>query len=442
MAGAALRRALVLGAAAAVAAGCSDRSRVDPAAPVVVAGVVRAPDGSPLAGRPVRMGGGVGTDEGLFAVLTLGLGCTTGACTGAVFDATTAADGSYRFQVAGRDTQSTFGQALSQLVSVSAAPTGSQVSGAAASARFRVQVEDVRLPVLELVDPGLAVEGGTDVVARWSTTRPGPYEVTFEQAEAVPVWLTTVNEGAASVDPRVLEDTRGRVVVSGGSTDAGEGSDVVLRWRSPGVGYVAGAGPPPSRGRPCRVVDEAGAVRASTGACAVTDGDLATLDPTVLPCAPAGGGTAVSAAPASSCPRAAGVLVDLGRPLPVEVVVVRGCDGGCAVEVSDDGTAFRPAGAVSHRFGTVGLDGRPVVAVRVSHAAGGGLREVSVWGGRPGTAALRSADAEDGRLRRVFSGDGGTDEEVPPALAALAALLAAAAVGATGYVAGRGRRRM
>jgi hypothetical protein len=428
------RAVLALVAAAFAAAGCVESSRVDPDAPVAISGAARTPDGSPLAGRPVRLGGGVGTDEGVLAVLTLGLACTSGACTGRVAETTTAADGTYRFDLTGRDTQSMFGQALSQLVSVSAGPGPGQVSGPSASARFRVQTGDVRLPELTLVDPGLSLEGAGDVVARWSTPRPGPYEVTFEEATPVPVWRVTAGAAPAAVDPRVLEDSRGRVVVSAGSADRVEGSDVELRWRSPGVGYAAGAGPPPSRGAACRAVDEAGATRPLPAACPVTDGDLAT-DQGVLAACPQGSG------PAQACAPPVAVDVVLKAALPAELVVVRGCEGGCTVEVSADGTAFRPAGAVSGGFGTIALGGEAVSAVRVGLGSGTGLREVSVWAGRPGTAALRSLDEAAG-LRRAFTsgGAGEDDDDVPATLAVVAALLAAAALAGTGYVAGRRRR--
>jgi hypothetical protein len=432
----AVRLLLALGLAA-VTVGCFEPSRVDPDAPVTITGAVRGPDGSPLAGRPVRLGGGLGPDEAAFAVLTLGLACTTGVCTGEVADTSTAADGTYRFDLTGRDTQSTFGGAVSQLLSVSAAPGPAHVSGPAASARFQVQVADVRLPVLDLVDPGLVVEGAGDVVARWSTPRPGPYELTFEEAAPAPVWRVTTGSGAATVDPRVLEDSSGRVVVSAGSTDHVEGSDVELRWRSPGVAYAAGAGPPPSRGQACRAVDDRGSPAPPAGACPVTDGDLTTTGPVPVPCPPPATGQP------ATCPRAVAVQVDVPPSLPAELVVVRGCEGGCAVEVSEDGSSYRPAGAASAGFGVVLLDGRPVAAVRVGLGSGAGLREVSVWAGRPGTAGLRAVDPASSGLRRAFSagGGGGDGGGVPLGVGVVAAVLAGAVLVATGYVAGRRRDR-
>lgn len=434
-----VRAVLVAGGCALVAVGCSDQSRIDPGAAVVVSGTARAPDGAPLGGEPVRLGSGVSAGEGAFAVLTLGLACTTGICTGNVHDTTTGADGSYRFDLEGRATQSSFGEALSQLVSVSGAPEGSQVSGPTTSARFRVQVEDVRLPVLELVDPRLSVDGGADVVARWSTPRPGPYELTFEEAQPAPVWRVPTAEGAAAVDPRVLEDTSGRVVVAGGSSARIEGSDVEIHWRSPGVAYVAGAGPPASRGRPCRFVDAAGAGAPTTGGCPVTDGDLTSSPPTSGSCiTPAAAVQAPGAPPAPPppCSRPVAVVVDLGRAVPADLVVVRGCEGGCAVDVSADGRSFTAAGAVSDGFGTLGLAGQPITSVRVGLGSGTALREISVWGGRPATAALLSVNEPPADLRRAFGAAGDDDEDVPFALGVVAVVLAVAVLAALGFTAG------
>jgi hypothetical protein len=414
---------------------CAEQSRIDPDAQIRVEGALQAPDGSPLADRPVRLGADISAGEGLFAVLTLGLSCSSGKCSGKVFDTTTNAAGSYAFTLKGRDTQSSFGEAVSELVSVSAAPTGQQVSGASLSARFRVQTEVVRLPVLRLVDPGLDIQTEGDVIARWSTEEPGPYVVTFERADPVPVWEVPGGAGTVAVDPRVLEDTSGRVVVAGGVDDAIEGSEVNIRWRSPGVAYQAGAGPPPSRGRPCRYVDAAGAPRATEPACEVTDGDVTKSAAPSLACPEPAAGPASTA----GCTPPASVVTDLATPVPAELVVVRGCEEICAVDVSGDGTTFQTAGTASGDFASVGLGGRPVTAVRIGlgSATGAGLREVSVWGPRPATPALRLVGASQrDRLGERF-GTASEGERSHSLLLVVAALLAGSVAVGTGYVIGR-----
>lgn len=159
-----------------LASGCGETSRVDPNATLHVTGRAVTPIGSPLIHRAIRLGAGVPDDDATLAVLTAGLACTGGRCSGTVFDSTTSATGGYSFTLRGKDTQGSFGKVKSELVSVTAAPTSEQVSGAAASARFVIQTNTVELPVLRLVDPGLAVGSqGPDVVSRWAASSPGPY---------------------------------------------------------------------------------------------------------------------------------------------------------------------------------------------------------------------------------------------------------------------------
>ena len=420
-----------LALAASVLSACGEQSRVAPDATITISGLLVGPDGGPAAKRPVRLGTGITDGEGALAVLTIGLSCTTGACTGNIRDATTDDAGRYAFSLEGRDTQSSFGEAVSVLVSATGSPATDEVSGPLTSARFQVQTEALELPALHLVDPGLTLEGTNQVVARWAATRPGPYDLTFDDGQQVPVWLARTADSSAAVDPRLLEDTAGRAVVGGSYEDAVEGSSVEVRWRSPGVAYAAGAGAPPSRGRPCRYVDGAGTTVAEPAACELTDGDLGS-EAAAPTCPPAADGTAPCA------PTAA--IVELGTPVPAELVVVRGCDGGCAVEVSTDGTAFRPVGGVADGFGTVSLDGTPVTAVKVGLSSElAGLREVSVWGPTP-TPALVALDAA-GRdaLTRPYGGRS-TDEERP---SVLLVALAAAIVGAVlvGIGVALGRRR-
>lgn len=414
---------------AASAGACGEQSRVAPDATITITGRVVGPDGSPVADRPVRLGTGITDGEGAFAVLTLGLSCTSGACTGNVRDATTDAEGRYTFSVEGRDTQSTFGEAVSVLVSATGAPKPSEVSGPLASARFQVQTAQLELPVLALVDPALTLEAAGGVVARWASPRGGPYELSFEDGDELPVWLVRTGESTATVDPRLLEDTAGRAVIGGQYEDAVEGSTVALQWRSPGVPFAGGAGVPPSRGRACRYVDAAGTAFAATDGCGLTDGDLA-VAAAPPPCPP---GSTTCAAPTTA-------VVDLGTPVPAELVVVRGCTSGCAVEVSADGTTFRPAGAVSDDFGAVVLDAQPVTAVRVGlGAAIPGLREISVWGPAPRESLVPVDDDGRATLAEPYAGGPDASDDPPALLVALAAVAAAAVLVGLGVALGRRR---
>lgn len=416
-------------------AACGEQSRVDPNAVIRVSGVVQQPDGSPLTGRAVKLGTGISDGEVGLALLSVGLSCTSGKCRGDRFDATTGDDGSYAFQLKGSDTQSSFGEAVSVLMSASAPPASSQVSGASISARFKVQAEDVRLPTLTLVDPGLTLAGDADVRATWSTPAAGPYTLAFETSEQI-VWQTVSASPSATVDPRLLEDSSGRAVVFAERSDEILGSPVTIRWRSPGTAYAGGFGPPPSRGQPCRYADGTGTLGPVVRTCGLTDGDLASIasSPSLCP---------TTSTPATApCPQATSVVVSTGAPVPAELVVVRGCTGGCPVETSADGSTFTPAGSVSDNFGALALDGRPVTAVRVGLGAEETLREVSLWGPRPAKPALRPIGA-DGRERLQDGfGDGSdpSDGRVPTWLIAAAAILAATALAGVAYVLGRRRR--
>lgn len=413
----------------AVLSACGDQSRVDPAAAVTVTGLVADPRGAPAADRPVRLGTGVTLGEGAFAVLTVGLSCTSGACTGNVRDASTDATGRYAFTLKGSDTQSSFGEAESVLVSATGRPTSDQVSGPMASARFQVQAERLELPRLELVDPVLSVDATDGVTARWASPRPGPYELTFENGQDVPVWRSRTVDSTVAVDPRLLEDTSGRVVVAGAYEEAIQGSKVEMRWRSPGVPYAAAVGAPPSRGRPCRYVDAAGNVVPAPHGCDLTDGDFAAsaASPPVCP------------SPGSAqCQSAVAAVIDLEPPVPAQLIAVRGCEGGCGVGVSGDGSSFRSVGAASDEFGVVPLDGQPVSSIRVGLGSGFGLREVSVWGPVSDRALRPVSDRERARLSEPYGGSGSARG---PSRWLVGAAIAAAALALLGVGIAVGRRR-
>jgi hypothetical protein len=424
------RAALVICVLGVLLAACGKQSRVDPEQAVTVSGTVAGPDGQPAPERPVQLGVGVTTGDGAFAALTLGLHCTSGACSGAIRDVVTDGSGAYRIEIQGSDTQSTFGEAESVLVTASGDPSDGEVSGPLTSARFQVQTPDVHLPTLSLVDPGLRIEDAGTVGAAWEPVAPGPYELRFEGEEAMPIWLVTSDEPWAAIDPRFLEDTAGRVVVSGRSQEVIEGSDVALTWRSGGVPYVAAAGPPPSRGRPCRTVAASGAAATSAARCGLTDGDLsraAVLDPVCRDDAE------------QQCEPPSSVIVELPEPVAAELVVVRGCSGGCAVDVSADGTTYRPAGAVAEGFGAVSLDGAAISTVRVGLGdAPTELREVSVWAAAPSTGLAAVDDGARSEIAAPYDRrDDGVDPPLVLVVGAAAAILVTASAGAFAL----GRRR-
>lgn len=369
-------------------AACAEQSNVDPRARVTVRGQVRDSDGSPLAARPVRLGSGVTALEGGAGVLTLGLFCIEGACSGEFFDTTTSDDGTFSLELAGSDTRSTFGEATSFLLSTSAAPSGNSPAGPAISARFRIQTTDVVLPDVDLLDPALQL-GAADgsVVAGWDgAVAPGPYVISFVDRTGDTVWQGAEAEASFRVDGRVLEDSSGQVTVAGSRADAIEGSDVTIDWRSSSVAFRSGSGPPPSRGAACELYAGDGTMQ-PIEECGLTDGSFrrATLPIAVCP--------DQQPEPAAGCRPAEQVRVRLPSPIRADLVVVRGCTDPCRVGVvPEGGTEPTDAGPVSGAFGTVALDGSSVVAVDITTSDAASLTELSVWSPLPDGPALLPID--------------------------------------------------
>lgn len=368
-------RALRLAAVVVLLAACAEQSNVDPDAQVVVEGTVRDVDGSPLDGRPVRLGSGVTDAEGGLGFLTLGLSCLGGACSGDFFDTTTDDQGAYRFQLTGSDTRSGFGEAVSFLLSTSAeAPEGRPI-GPEVSARFRVQTTALAMPTLALADarPVLAGDAGT-VTATWDAdAAPAPYRLAFFTSDRAALWEVAAAEPTVELDGRVLEDATGVALVSATRTDAVEGSDLDIVVRSSGVGFRGGFGPPPSRGVACQLRSERIA-GAPLDRCPVTDGAHTGAGPPSFVCPEDGETTSTT-----TCEDAAAIRVLLRDPSPAQLVVVRGCADPCRVAtVAGDGTVS-DVGPVSGPFGTVRLDERPIAAVDIVTADVSMLTEVSVW---------------------------------------------------------------
>lgn len=163
---------------------------------------------------------------------------------------------------------------------------------------------------------------------------PGPYDLTLEGALALPVWQVTTAQGTAAVEPRVPEDTSGRGGRGRRLRDHIEGSDpghpLAIAGHAAGR---AGTSTPPALPPPVLRAGLPGDRRRPGRA-----GDSTSRLPR-----PAGGGRRGPTTAGTGCASAAFVVVDLGQPVAAELVVVRG-RSGCSVDVSADGSAYRPAG--------------------------------------------------------------------------------------------------
>ena len=200
------------------------------------------------------------------------------------------------------------------------------------------------------------------------------------------VWSFRLGSLGGRFDPRYLEDSQGSVAVvseeRGLSVGASFGSTIDMVWRSARFPYVSPVGAPVSRGARCSVTSAAKKLVAQSN-CRITDGDFSNaFEPHTC-------------APNSTCtePNHRRVILDLGKLRPVTLVVIRGCSGRCAVEVSSNARAWKMIGSRADGQGFVGLT--PAAGVRAryvrvrSDADLSRLAEVSVWDRSRGAPATR-----------------------------------------------------
>jgi hypothetical protein len=365
--------ALLLGAA-----GCSFSS-VDPDASVHVSGRALDADGKPLAHTKVLLFKQADIGEVIFGtVLTVGSLATvcllpdSPAICNKARTATTGSDGGYSFDLSGKDTQGTLGTE-STLNVVFAGP----VDQGSTTISFTADEADISLPDARLWRAQPHATSGSSIHLSWSPlpASAGPdrsysaqaFEKGPENASEFALWSQPAKGRAATIDARILENGSGSVAVSAhsglpGATGAGH---VSASYLSKKVAARSNVGTPVSRGARCAPVS--GTAPATNGAytrCGATDGDLTS------PAHLTGNGVVD------------GVVIDLGRARPVDLVVARGFAGQVLVETSTDGKAF---GIVATSSGTVALSvpGRPTARyVRLRSPAGldeSLSSEVSVW---------------------------------------------------------------
>ena len=311
-------------------------------------------------------------------LFTAGFACIAGACDtdSTTFQTATGPDGGYRAtlpkaHLPGFETDADW------FVTASRPPAEGHVAGATSGDEFEVADAVQRPPDLPLwlTAPELTV-GPEGITTTWPLLDPDPFEggrlsytLAFLDGRGAPVWSVPLARAGDRLDPRVLEDTRGSVLLAArGDVKAGH-TTYHRTVAAPQPALTGPAGAPPSRGAPCELPG------AAPGPCWLTDGDLAGAGPAEPPVA-----TATITVPEMR----AGLLV------------VRGC-GQCAVEFSADGAAWQPT-TLDRRTGlTVLTSETPVRFVRLS-LEGGVQRaaEVSLWPAPPRRAAL----SPDGLLPR------------------------------------------
>ena len=350
--------------------GCT-QSKVDSDAELHLTGSVLTPAGAPASDARVTLVKVADLGElvvgGVIALGTFGAVCLVddppSICDGA-HRADADEQGAFTIDLTGKDTQGFVGQASDLDLT---AKSGDLIS----NVRFKVQHEELTLPPLRLWDQALTTStSGGSLTATWGALPADygdspEYTLRFVDGDGALIWGAPDVDPGAEVDRRLLEDRRGSVELTA-ATEA-DGPDTTFRFTFFGrPGTFEGAGPAPSRGRPCSAATVDGAAT-TLDPCPLTDGDLAT----------SGGfsadGTVRSAA-----------IVDLGSTRAVQLIVARGAIGPVTVETSTDGTAWTFAGSSSGSLvGVVPPGGRAQARyVRVRTTGGtdlSSLAEVSAW---------------------------------------------------------------
>jgi hypothetical protein len=358
-------------------------SKVNPQATVVITGRAVDSSGRALADAQVRLfkEGDLGEVVlgSVLAVGTMGLVCllpgAPAPCRSA-HAATTDANGGYRFELKGSDTQGLIGEA-DTLDVVFAAPD-SGPSAASTVVRFIADATTVGLPDARLWNAAARVtQTATQIGLTWSALPSADgHSVTYSAnlyggTQQQTLWSQSAGAGTAAIDARVLEDEPGAAagvsayaVLAGGS---GTGT-VHANYLSARLPVRPTAGAPPSRHRPCSAVTGTTSFATTPQAsCPVTNGNL------VAPARLTATGARV----------VTGVVVDLGAVRTVRLVVARGVAGQFVVEVSDDGTNFRSVGTELGSAVAVTPPGAPTARyVRVRAPSGldeSLMAQLSIW---------------------------------------------------------------
>ncbi len=363
------------------------QSQVDPEASVTIFGTLTNQAGDPVAGRKLVLAPQLGAGELLAGSLLTGLSVGTlcfadpppEPCASFFRDANSTesgAGGAFQFSIDGSEVRTFFGNARRMGVSTGLPAPPGGVEGPATLASFRVQTEQLELGSIRFWEPTLATGSGR---AEWDAApndygKGSGYRLEFTSDEGGPNWSMESDSARAGYDPRVLEDSRGRVSVVAVRKGVAPGTTTEFAYRSAQVAFHSSAGAPGSRGKPCSLQTGDDPPVAIPG-CKATDGRMS--EAAVIPVA----GTPAS--PASGTPPPAGpnwVVVDMGAQVVVGLIVLRGCD--CTVEGSTDGRTWSKVGDA----GSGDAEIKPAARSRFRYIRAGGLgesfsglREISVW---------------------------------------------------------------
>lgn len=352
-------------------------SQVPSSATVIVSGSLQNQAGAPVEGRQVVVGPQTRAGEAIggtiLTLISLGTLCLADPppepCASFLSRSSsmdTGADGRFSFTLSGSDVRTFFGDSQMMGVSADLPPSPGQLEGPAVLTTFRVQTEQLDL-------------GPGDGKAQWDRTPKelgsgSRYQLDFITDQGGPVWRVESTSGGAEYDPRVLEDSIGRVSVTALRSGVALGTTTDSVYRSAQLPFRGSAGKPLSRGRPC-TYEKGNAAAVSLPGCGATDGRLGVVAGVPVPeQSPSPPASTASPTPAEDH----WVVIDMGKRVEVSLVVTRGC--ACLVEESTDGATW-------DRMGSAGADDvfEPR-RLRTRYFRVGGpeesfseLREVSVW---------------------------------------------------------------
>ncbi len=222
-----------------VLVGC-ETSQIDRSAAVTISGRILRADGNPAAGVTVGLERQPTADEvvtGLLVVpITLFTACLAdpppALCKGRnVRRATTTAAGTYACQLKGSDVQTGVGNVRTMSLSAEPPAAAGEVGGAAVTASFNVQTENLVVGDLQLWQPKVTLAAGRLGWEPLAGAR--EYQVGVEDTGGQPVWTFDGGGREVTFDPRILEDTAGTLAVSARSETTAEGHH---RQRPPPLG--------------------------------------------------------------------------------------------------------------------------------------------------------------------------------------------------------------
>jgi hypothetical protein len=330
-------------------------SDITPTAPVVVTGELVNASGQAVASSPVVL---EREPQSLFAGLLAGGSCDPDATYSTFLTGQTGPTGTYDFSLVGSDTQSigAAADALCFRIRNSQGTLGASVA-------FDVQVDQVQLPVLQVVDPGLAeanlaATGGSGTVGVLSFTwvEPSPpsdsENLSLLAADGSILWLaTSTGQGAMILPGYLAEDATQSAQWEALASSAGDGTEVVLS-RTSTLAISPPAVVPLSRGAAC-----SSSLGASGG-----QGDL----PTPCPLTDGKFHDALAGLPISP----GWITVDLAAPVTATRAVLRGVSsfgGQLILEGSLDGSSWSQLATASTESSSEYLDIAFAAPVSLQH---------------------------------------------------------------------------